>query len=130
MPFIHRQRDILARAPTLDEYLQFRWIIQTQVVELFHFSLSHELATELETILRRGASGQFPHEYNPSTPGLFCSHAISDFLQKFGAQRFQIEKKMLFPHEFAKALYDNAPDWVILFRPSGGEVVVGDCFGS
>ncbi len=126
-PFINRSRDILVTAPSLDEYLAFRWTIETRSVELFEFTLPSTLSTHFEEILRQDpGSSKEDSAYNPEAPGLFCSYVISNFIKKFGKSRFSIDTH-IFPHNFAQDLYSSYPDRVTIFTPSTSTQIIDTC---
>ncbi len=112
-----RTRDILDTAPSLARYLDFRWELGTEMVELFRFNLPPEQTSRLAGLLWRGSKDpDDPQGHDPSTAGLFCSHAISGFLLQHAPDRFPLEAAYIFPHDFSEVLYQLSPNRVFLLQ--------------
>jgi hypothetical protein len=56
--------------------------------------------------------GKFTTESN----GLFCSLAVSGFLNRFATPIMNVPQKYFLPHKLARVLYTQSPDRVLVFR--------------
>ena len=117
-----RVRDLIIEdPPDLRTYLDFRWKNEDRAVEIFEWHLSLADARELYGILMSGTDKSHPAgRFQTLTPGLFCSHAISDFLNRFASHIVKVPGKYLFPHDLSKILYTQSPDRVLVLRRGDG----------
>jgi len=119
-----RARDlILTDPPDLKTYLKFRWLNEDKAVEIFEWHLRNEDARELYGILMHGTDENHPAgAFKTITPGLFCSYAISDFLNRFAAHLMKVPRRYFLPHDLSKVLYTQSPDRVLVFHRGNGVI--------
>ena len=112
-----RVRDvILEEPPGLKDYLAFRREIPTIATEIFEWRLPPQLSNTLYDVLADGADGSHPNgKFNTRGIGLFCGANVSDFLNRFGRD-IMLVKKVIYPHDLARQLYNQYPDRVIIVR--------------
>lgn len=109
---------VVSPTPTVNQYLNFRLELETVAVELFEFHISSERAGDLMGRLRGDVVEDGQEKFVTTTTGLFCSDAISAFLERFAGEYIPVKKTFL-PRNLAKQLYAVPPDRVILFEEDG-----------
>ena len=111
-----RENDlVVSPVPTVNEYIQFPKENATDAIEFFEFHISNERADELIKRLRGDLIDEAEGKFVTTTTGLFCSDAVSSFLERFAGDYLPVKKTFL-PHNFAKQLYAIPPDRIIIFE--------------
>ncbi len=120
-PYMSRVRIndvIVEEAPSINQYMTWRKLINTHTVEVFEFNVSDSEAEELWTILRYGTKRSHPKgAFHTHTIGLTCGLAVARFLDTFAENIVDVDT-VFFPHNLAKQLYRERPDRVIVYRES------------
>ena len=117
--FTDRRNDIIIKdPPDIPSYVKWREHLHDESIEIFEWNLDAAQACRLYDILVHGTDKDHPAgKFRSSTPGLFCSTAISDFLMRFAGETITLEETYFWPSELAGALYTQSPDRVIVIRP-------------
>ena len=106
---------VVSPVPTVNEYIQFPKENATDAIEFFEFHISAERADELMKRLRGDLVDKLEGKFITTTTGMFCSDAVSRFLERFASHYLPVKKTFL-PHNFAKQLYAIPPDRIIIFE--------------
>ena len=117
-PERERIRDIIVDgAPDIPTYLPFRRYNNDALTEIFEWDLSSGEALRMRHVLMAGAGIEPDPEidFDTDTPGFFCAAAISEFLHRYGAPTFRVAETTSSPARLSQALYQQAPDRVLLF---------------
>ncbi len=113
-----RQRDLLIPAPSLQEYLEYRWEGAIDAtIEVFEWDLTARRASDLYALLMQGS--QQPQKapgFDTRTSEFFCSIATSNFLHDHASDIVSVPPALFFPHKLSKALYTQHPDRVWFFK--------------
>ena len=120
-----RWNDLIVQdPPDLKTYLAFRRTRFDSAVEVFEWIITAEQAEELYDVLQNGRDASDPSgAFRTSTMGLFCSVAISDFLNRFAGDILTVSDTYFWPNELAKVLYTQSPNRVIMIRPDNPLVI-------
>ncbi len=112
-----RENDVLVeKAPSLNQYLDWRKRIDTHAVEIFEFNISDEQAEETWTILRYGTKRSHPKgRFNTKGVGGLCGLSVAKYLHRFAEDIVKVDT-VWHPHNLAKQLYKKNPDRVIVYR--------------
>jgi hypothetical protein len=114
---VRRDDLIIVNPPDLETYLPFRWENHDAVVEIFEWDLEPGYALELHGILMQGTDKSHPRgKFTTESNGLFCSLAVSGFLNRFATPIMNVPQKYFLPHKLARVLYTQSPDRVLVFR--------------
>lgn len=113
--YVKREKDIiLTDTPTINDYIRFRTEIPTKTMEIFEWEISLDTADQFYSVLLNGTDKFHPNgRFSTKGKGLFCGAHVSDFLERFGSDLFQV-KKVFFPHDLSKQLYKNRPYRIII----------------
>ena len=122
---IKRAKDlIVSKPPDMDTFVRWRWIVEDGSVEVFEWDLSDSHVQNLRNVLLNGTEDTHPAgSFSTSTFPLFCTMAISDFLQRFVAPMVQLPEQYFFPRFLAEALYAESPSRVYVFTWDGQKSV-------
>ncbi len=112
-----RENDVLVeKAPSLNQYLDWRKRIDTHAVEIFEFNISDEQAEEIWTIIRYGTKRSHPKgRFSTNAMGGLCGLSVAKYLHRFAEDIVKVET-VWHPHRLAKQLYKENPDRVIVYR--------------
>ncbi|MDV5121765.1 MAG: hypothetical protein R2549_06810, partial [Candidatus Scalindua sp.] len=112
-----RRDDVISeKVPSLNQYLDWRRIINTHAVEIFKFNITDSEAEELYAILRYGTERSHPKgRFSTKAIGLTCGLSVAKFLHRFAEDIVEVDT-VFFPHNLAKQLYNKDPDKVIIYR--------------
>ncbi len=112
-----RKDDVISeKVPSLNQYMDWRRIINTHAVEIFEFNITDDKAEELYTILRYGTKRSHPKgHFSTKAIGLTCGLSVARFLHRFAEDIVEVDT-VFFPHNLAKQLYYENPDRVIIYR--------------
>lgn len=112
-----RRNDVISeRVPSLNQYLDWRKIINTHAVEIFEFKITDVKAEELYAVLRYGTKRSHPKgQFSTKSIGLTCGLSVAKFLHRFAEDIVDVDT-VFFPHNLAKQLYLNNPDKVIIYK--------------
>jgi len=112
-----RRDDVMSeKVPTLNQYLDWRKMINTHAVEIFEFNITDSEAEELWYILRYGTKRSHPKgRFSTKAIGLTCGLSVARFLHRFAEDIVEVDT-VFFPHNLAKQLYKKNPDRVIIYR--------------
>ena len=112
-----RRDDVISeKVPSLNQYLDWRRIINTHAVEIFEFNITDSEAEELYAILRYGTERSHPKgRFSTKAIGLTCGLSVAKFLHRFAEDIVEVDT-VFFPHNLAKQLYNRDPDKVIIYR--------------
>ena len=88
-----RENDVLVeKAPSLNQYLDWRKRIDTHAVEIFEFNISDEQAEEIWTILRYGTKRSHPKgRFSTKAIGLTCGLSVAKFLHRFAEDIVEVD---------------------------------------
>jgi len=120
-----RSKDIIkVDPPDLETYLEFTWKHSSVEVEVFEWDLPIEHARELYDVLMNGTGKDHPAGgFKTSTMGMFCSTAVSGFLNRFAKKTMTVPQSFFLPHKLAQALYTQSPKRVMVFRRNNLKVI-------
>ncbi len=112
-----RENDVLVeKAPSLNQYLDWRKRIDTHAVEIFEFNISDEQAEEIWTIIRYGTKRSHPKgRFSTNAMGGLCGLSVAKYLHRFAEDIVKVDT-VWHPHNLAKQLYKENPDRVIIYR--------------
>ena len=112
-----RENDVLVeKAPSLNQYLDWRKRIDTHAVEIFEFNISDEQAEEIWTIIRYGTKRSHPKgRFSTNAMGGLCGLSVAKYLHRFAEDIVKVDA-VWHPHNLAKQLYNENPDRVIIYR--------------
>jgi len=112
-----RREDVISeKVPSLNQYLDWRRIINTHAVEIFEFNIADSEAEELYAILRYGTERSHPKgRFSTKAIGLTCGLSVARFLHRFAEDIVEVDT-VWHPHSLAKQLYKENPDRVIVYR--------------
>ena len=112
-----RLNDIITKkAPSINEYLEWRRIIHTHAAEIFEFNISETEAVNLWDILRNGTTRSHPKgKFHTNAMGGTCGLSIAKFLHRFAEDIIKVNSAF-YPHNLARQLYKQNPDRVIIYR--------------
>lgn len=92
--------------PTVNDYMHWRTLIPTSSSEIFVWEgQTHEICKLYDYIDKASLQGRY-NGFKTQTPGLFCSTAVSNFLQD-KAQSFINVEGAFFPHNLSKKLHEE-----------------------
>jgi hypothetical protein len=113
-----RHKDLIkVNPPDLAMYVQHIWNRTGVEIEVFEWDLKPEDARELYDVLVNGADKKNPAgRFTTTTPGMFCTYKVSDFLHRFAGKTIHVPKSFFLPHNLAKVLYTQSPQRVLAFR--------------
>jgi len=112
-----RENDVLVeKAPSLNQYLDWRKRIDTHAVEIFEFNISDEQAEEIWTIIRYGTKRSHPKgRFSTNAMVGLCGLSVAKYLHRFAEDIVKVDV-VWHPHSLAKQLYKENPDRVIIYR--------------
>ncbi len=112
-----RRDDVMSdKVPSLNQYMDWRKIINTHAVEIFEFNIAESEAEKLYAILRHGTKRSHPKgRFSTKAIGLTCGLSVARFLHRFAEKIVEVDT-VFFPHNLAKQLYNKDPDRVIIYK--------------
>jgi len=119
---LRRSRDVFAEnAPGMAEYIRWRFQgADDAAVTLFEWRLTPQQADALADVLTHEAVvPQGEVEFETSTVGLFCCHAVSKYLDRFAKDLVTIPTYWFRPEALGDHLWSQHPDRVAIFHADG-----------
>jgi hypothetical protein len=108
-----RRADVIAReAPTLADYVDYRWRLGDKGLEVFEWQLDEAQAARLYRLLTDGTA------FDTDRAAWTCSLALGDLLQQHGAPALRIHDRHFLPHRMVVDLYAARPARVMRYRPA------------
>lgn len=119
---IQRRRDVFAEnAPGMAEYIRWRFDgADDAAVALFEWRLTPQRADALADVLTHEAvvrDGEV--DFETSTVGLFCCHAVCKYLDRFAKDLLTIPTYWFRPEALGDHLWSQHPDRVAIFHADG-----------
>jgi hypothetical protein len=121
-----RSKDLIKiNPPDLEMYVQHIWKFTSVEVDVFEWDLQPDYAHELYDVLVKGTDRNHPAgRFTTTTPGMFCTVKLSEFLRRFAGKTMIVKKSHLFPNGLANELYTQSPKRVLSFRRDTQHVYV------
>ncbi len=119
---LRRSRDVIAEnAPSIAEYVEWRFHgAEDSAVALFEWRLTPQRARYFADILTHDAVvPEGEEEFETTTIGLFCCHAVCKYLDRFAKDEMTIPTFWYRPEHLGDHLWTQHPDRVAIFHDDG-----------